>query len=218
MSDLTVADIIGADDLNILTVKVPEWKKDGEPGTVYLRLMTVGERDAYECEWLANKEKGVANFRSKFLARCLCDKDGSRLFTDADVEKLAAKSVAVVDRLFKRAMKHNAMSMADVEELAGNERPAVAAVRNAAGRAPGHDAAGTVPADGQQRVHAVAGIPPVLRADWRALGANRNTGCGDAGTVHTSRPQDRARGFHTEAQESTTARDADRRRAQANGP
>jgi hypothetical protein len=119
MPDLTIADIIGADDLNILTAKVPEWTKDGEPGTVYLRLMTVGERDAYECEWLVNKEKGVANFRSKFLARCLCDKAGSRLFTDADVEKLAAKSVAVVDRLFKKAMKHNAMSMADVEELAG---------------------------------------------------------------------------------------------------
>lgn len=119
MADLTIADIIGADDLNILTVKVPEWKKDGEPGTVYLRLMTVGERDAYECEWLANKEKGVPNFRSKFLARCLCDKEGNRIFTDADVEKLATKSVAVVDRLFKKAMKHNAMSMADVEELAG---------------------------------------------------------------------------------------------------
>jgi hypothetical protein len=89
MADLTIADIIGADDLNILTVKVPEWKKDGEAGTVYLRLMTVGERDAYECEWLANKEKGVPNFRSKFLARCLCVKDGNRIFTDAQVEQLA---------------------------------------------------------------------------------------------------------------------------------
>lgn len=118
--DLTADDIVGAEDLNVLEVKVREWKgKDGQPGTVYIRVMTVGERDAYECEWLANKEKGVDNFRSKFLARCLCDKSGTRLFTDAQVDKLAAKSVAVVNRLFERAIKHNAMSMADVEELAG---------------------------------------------------------------------------------------------------
>lgn len=112
--DLTKDAILGASDLSVLKVPVKEWG-----GDVYIRVMTVGERDAYECEWLANKEKGVQNFRSKFLARCLCDKDGSRLFTDAEIDKLAGKSIAVVDRLFNRAMKHNAMSMEDVSELAG---------------------------------------------------------------------------------------------------
>lgn len=114
MADLTKDAILGAKDLNVLKVHVKEWG-----GDVYIRVMTVGERDAYECEWLANKEKGVQNFRSKFLARCLCDKDGNRLFTDAEIDKLAGKSIAVVDRLFNRAMKHNAMSMEDVEQLAG---------------------------------------------------------------------------------------------------
>lgn len=114
MADLTKDAILGAKDLNVLKVHVKEWG-----GDVYIRCMTVGERDAYECEWLANKEKGVQNFRSKFLARCLCDKDGTRLFTDAEIDQLASKSIAVVDRLFNRAMKHNAMSMEDVQELAG---------------------------------------------------------------------------------------------------
>jgi hypothetical protein len=112
--DLTKDAILGASDLNVLKVHVKEWG-----GDVYVRVMTVGERDAYECEWLANKDKGVQNFRSKFLARCLCDKDGNRLFTDGEIDKLAGKSIAVVDRLFNRAMKHNAMSMEDVTELAG---------------------------------------------------------------------------------------------------
>jgi hypothetical protein len=112
--DLTKDAILGASDLNVLKVHVKEWN-----GDVYIRVMTVGERDAYECEWLANKEKGVQNFRSKFLARCLCDKEGNRLFSDAEIDKLAGKSIAVVDRLFNRAMKHNAMSMEDVNELAG---------------------------------------------------------------------------------------------------
>ena len=112
--ELTKDAILGARDLNVLKVHVKEWG-----GDVHIRVMTVGERDAYECEWLANKERGVQNFRSKFLARCLCDANGTRLFTDADIEQLAGKSIAVVDRLFNRAMKHNAMSMEDVNELAG---------------------------------------------------------------------------------------------------
>lgn len=112
--DLTKDAILAVQDLNVLKVHVKEWG-----GDVYIRCMTVGERDAYECEWLANKERGVPNFRSKFLARCLCDKEGARLFTDAEVEQLASKSISVVNRLFNKAMKHNAMSMEDVEELAG---------------------------------------------------------------------------------------------------
>ena len=112
--DLTKDAILAVQDLNVLKVHVKEWG-----GDVYIRCMTVGERDAYECEWLANKERGVPNFRSKFLARCLCDKDGARLFTDADIEQLASKGIPVVNRLFNKAMKHNAMSMEDVEELAG---------------------------------------------------------------------------------------------------
>ena len=112
--DLTKDAILAVQDLNVLKVHVKEWG-----GDVYIRCMTVGERDAYECEWLANKERGVPNYRSKFLARCLCDKEGARLFTDAEVEQLASKSISVVNRLFNKAMKHNAMSMEDVEELAG---------------------------------------------------------------------------------------------------
>lgn len=112
--DLTKDAILSASDLNLLKVHVKEWG-----GDVYISVMSAGDRDAYECEWLANKERGVQNFRSKFLARCLCDKDGRRLFTDAEIDQLASKSIAVVDRLFAKATKHNAVSMEDVNQLAG---------------------------------------------------------------------------------------------------
>ena len=59
---LTKDQILAADDLGLLEVKVKEWG-----GSVHLRVMTVAERDAHELEWLNNKEKGVANFRTKFL-------------------------------------------------------------------------------------------------------------------------------------------------------
>lgn len=116
------AQILAADDLGILKVTVKEWPDaDGKPMTLGIRVMTVGERDAYEREWIGKRETGIDNFRTKFLARCLCHPEsGERLFTDAQIEKLASKSARVVSTLFEKAMSHNAMSEADVEELAKN--------------------------------------------------------------------------------------------------
>ena len=113
---LTKEQILAADDSGLLEVKVKEWG-----GSVFIRVMTCGERDSYENDWVANKGKGVENFRTKFLARCLCHPEsGERLFTDEAVEKLASKSAKVVSTLFEKAMKHNAMSESDVQELAKN--------------------------------------------------------------------------------------------------
>ena len=112
--DLIASQIIEASDLAALKVTVNEWG-----GDVYIRLMTVGERDAHELEWLNNKEKGVDNFRSKFLARCLSDAKGVRLFSDAEVPLLSKKSCVVMHRLWTQAMAHNALSEEDVKTIAG---------------------------------------------------------------------------------------------------
>jgi hypothetical protein len=108
---------MAAEDLGILKVNVKEWGGM----TLGIRVMTVGERDAYEREWIGKRETGIDNFRTKFLARCLCHPEtGERLFSDEKVEELAGKSAKVVSKLFDKAMKHNAMSEGDVEELAKN--------------------------------------------------------------------------------------------------
>ena len=112
---LTAEQILAADDLGLLEVKVKEWG-----GSVFIRVMTVGELDAYQREWIGKKETGVDNFRAKFLARCLCDDKGQRLFTDEQIEQLAKKSAKVVSRLFDKAAAHNAITEKDVEELAKN--------------------------------------------------------------------------------------------------
>ena len=52
--DLIASQIIEASDLAALKVTVNEWG-----GDVYIRLMTVGERDAHELEWLNNKERAL---------------------------------------------------------------------------------------------------------------------------------------------------------------
>ena len=107
--------ILAADDLGMMKVNVPEWG-----GEVFIRVMSVGERDAYENEWVQNRGKGVESFRSKFLARCLCDENGERLFSDADISLLEKKSAKIMCRLWDKAMAHNALSNDDVEELAKN--------------------------------------------------------------------------------------------------
>lgn len=123
---LTVAElaaqILAADDLPIQKVTVREWKdSEGKPLVLGVRVMTVEERDSYEKEWVGNKERGIDNFRTKYLARCLCHPEsGERLFDEAGVEQLAKKSAAIVSKLFDKAMKHNNMTETDVEELAKN--------------------------------------------------------------------------------------------------
>ena len=115
--------IMEADDLGIESITVREWKgADGKPMTVGIRTLTVGDRDAFEAEMLRAKESGYAsmeNFRAKYLSRCLCHPEtGELLFVDP--AELGRKSAKVVSRLFDKAIKANAMSQEDVEELAKN--------------------------------------------------------------------------------------------------
>lgn len=115
MASLNKHQILGAADTQTLRVEVPEWG-----GDVHIRVMTVGERDEYENEWLRSKDKGMANFRTKFLGKTLCDEKGDRLFTDAEVGELSKKSAVVMNRLWQKAMEFNALQEKDVEGMAGN--------------------------------------------------------------------------------------------------
>jgi hypothetical protein len=108
---LTAEQIVAADDMKLKKISVPEWG-----GEVYVRVLTVGARDEYERKWIGKKETGIENFRSEYLARCLCNEKGELLFAGKP-EQLAAKSGAVVSRLFDAALSHNSMTEAEVEEM-----------------------------------------------------------------------------------------------------
>jgi hypothetical protein len=112
MAVLSAEQILAADDSGALQVAVPEWG-----GEVFVRVMSVGERDSYERLWIGRKDSGIDNFRTEYLARVLCDDTGKLLFTRDQIEKLAEKSGAVMGRLFDVAMKHNRMNPEDVEDL-----------------------------------------------------------------------------------------------------
>lgn len=112
MGALTAEQILAADDAGLLKVEVPEWG-----GDVYVRVMSVGERDSYERMWIGKRETGVENFRTEYLARVLCDEKGKLLFTRQQMDALASKSGAVMGRLFDAAMRHNYMQEDAVEQL-----------------------------------------------------------------------------------------------------
>jgi hypothetical protein len=113
---LTKEQILAADDLGLLEVPVKSWG-----GSVYIRVMSVAERDAYENEWIRNRKAGIEsvdNFRTKFLQKVLCNESGELLFTTAaDVDALGNKSAKVMSLLWQKAMEHNALSEEDVQEL-----------------------------------------------------------------------------------------------------
>ena len=115
MASLSKHQILGASDNSIKKIEVPEWG-----GEVCLRVMSVGERDEYENEWLRSKERGMPNFRTKFLGKTLCDESGNRLFTDSEINELSKKSAVVMNRLWQEAMEFNALQEKDVEAIAGN--------------------------------------------------------------------------------------------------
>ncbi len=123
---LTRDAILQAQDIQTERVHVPEWG-----GDVMVRTLTGAERDAFEATILEKRGKDYAvnlrNLRAKLAAFSIVDKDGNRLFTEADVHALAEKSAAALQRVFNVASKLSGISPEDVEELAKNSAAAPSA-------------------------------------------------------------------------------------------
>jgi len=109
---LSKAAILATDDKNIKRVQVPEWG-----GEVGLRVLTGLERDKFEAMFT---EKTTDKFKIRFVACSVCNEEGERLFSDADLDALGEKSSRVINHLFDLAWEHSCLSQEAVEE-AGND-------------------------------------------------------------------------------------------------
>lgn len=116
---ITKADIVAFNDLKSETIEVPEWG-----GSVTIRRMTGGERDAYEADIFESKGSQLQlkreNFRAKLIARCLVDDNGERMFSDGEIAALSKKSAAALDRLFAVCQRLNGMTGAEQEKIEKN--------------------------------------------------------------------------------------------------
>jgi hypothetical protein len=120
---LNRTDILVADDLVRELVDVPEWG-----GELYIATLMGKDRDDYEASILQTSASGevkqnFTNMRAKLVARCAVNEKGKRIFHDKDIVPLGFKSARALDRCFSVAARLNAVSDADLEELAKNSSP-----------------------------------------------------------------------------------------------
>ncbi len=112
-------DILAADDLPTVAVEVSEWGV-----TVYVRSMTGTERDDYEIGLMETKDlplkEKLHNMRAKLIVRTVVNEDGSRMFSDADIDLVGAKSAAALSKVAKAAQKLNGLTDEELNEIAGN--------------------------------------------------------------------------------------------------
>lgn len=104
--------ILAFDDLERVQVNVERWGV-----SVFVRTMTGSERDRFEAEYRRDELK---DFRAKLAVFTVCDVCGELLFTPADIPALAAKSASALQQIFDVALKLNAITKGDVEELEKN--------------------------------------------------------------------------------------------------
>ena len=107
--------ILNAQDIRREVVSVPEWG-----GEVCVQGMSGAQRDEFEQTWAQKADGIVPNIRATFAAWSICDEDGRRLFTTADIEALGRKSANALDRIFTVAQRLSGLSDADAEELVKN--------------------------------------------------------------------------------------------------
>ena len=118
---LTKEQIFAAMDLKRETVEIPEWSVDGVPGQVIVQELTARERENFENS--IEKEDGTkdySDFHARAVAMTCVTETGEKLFSDADVEMLAQKSLAVLLRIADVAARISKLRPDDVEEARKN--------------------------------------------------------------------------------------------------
>ncbi|AKO05979.1 hypothetical protein ACQR5T_09675 [Xanthomonas oryzae pv. oryzicola] len=112
MTLLSKSQILAANDRKIEDLDITEWG-----GTVRISTMSASDRDQWEQDTYGGEKTKMEDFRARFVALCLVDDKGARLFTDKEVGQLGAKSASALDRVFRAAQKLNALGDAAIEAM-----------------------------------------------------------------------------------------------------
>lgn len=107
--------------------KVEEVSLPDGAGTVFVRVMSGIELDDYETGHYERDNKSGRivyrgrNSRGRLAARCICDKDGNRLFpNDGEADLLGRMDGPTLDAIYQAAQTLNGLSQASKEEKEKN--------------------------------------------------------------------------------------------------
>lgn len=126
---LTRDNILLAKDRPREFVPIEEWVPlfgtfDPAVHGVYVGTMSGKERDQWERLALSRKGKdelkNLDNLRASMASICIQDEDGNRMFSEADIESLSAKSSLALDKIFDVAIRLNKLRKEDQDELVKN--------------------------------------------------------------------------------------------------
>lgn len=98
-------------------IQIPEWE-----GSVWVRSLTVGERDQIDSEFNAARSKGRTpdNLRARMIIKGCCDEAGQPLFTEADLQEINKLPATTLEKIFDSILKINRIGAGAVEESEKN--------------------------------------------------------------------------------------------------
>lgn len=89
-------------------IEVPEWNTK-----VYIKQLSMGESIEFQSRLGGSDENDTTTTMRNmvaYVAKCLCDEEGNRIFGDEDEYLLETRSSAVIQRLFGEAVKANSLN------------------------------------------------------------------------------------------------------------
>lgn len=107
-------DILGAADIVIEKLYIPEWF-----GDVYVKSMNGTERQACDAIILKNRPDVLATI----AAFSIVDEQGERLFSPTDIVALAKKSSYALERIWDWHKAHSGIGAKALEESLKNSEP-----------------------------------------------------------------------------------------------
>lgn len=115
--ELSITDILSADDLPIHRVDIPQWK-----GHLYVRCMRADERSEIERQFSKKKpsDDPIA-FRRAVLMSTVTNSKGVLMLDTPDVAaQFMKKNAEAVETAFEESCKYNGFRKKDVEDLEKN--------------------------------------------------------------------------------------------------
>lgn len=95
-------------------VELPQFAKEGESFSVFLRPLKSRDRDNFEASIVGvDGKRDLHNLRARLVALCWCDEEGKPIGSEDEVGELRADFIGA---LFDKVRELNGMDSDDVEE------------------------------------------------------------------------------------------------------